>query len=540
MTPTIPEQPVGRFWPMLWLALSGLLQAAGLAWPFRSELGGFTGFGLQFGEPQPYAHWLGVVVLVKVLTQASGARQAMWWTWWSATVAGASTFWWLYVSMAHYGGVPSWLAVIAVVLLAWALATYCAFFCGLLFVRMRTFGFAHPAALFAAMWLLTEWARGILLTGFPWGNAATAYVQGLGVLAPWVGALGVGAVAAGMAAWLALTPWTWESKGSVASALLVSLLVVSPKMPWADADWSGTRAGLTSTVTLLQGNIDQADKFNPQTGIPKALGWYQSQLMNDTADLVIAPETAIPLLQTQLEPDYWQTLWRGLAQGKHAALFGVPVVNAQGGYENAAWLISPDQAQHLLQTSTHDADLWPAGYSKIHLVPFGEYTPWGFRWFAGMLGMPLNGFTSGAMSQRPHAWAGQRWGVQICYEDVFGAELAERMRQTAPTVWVNLSNIAWFGNTVAVPQHLNIARWRAREMGRSVVRATNTGATVVINHLGQVQAQLKPYTRGVLTAQVTGREGLTPYVRWLGLWSDLPLVLLAFGVVAIGAWRQLR
>lgn len=524
-------------WPWLALTAAGLLQAFAIAWPWH----GTASIGLVYGAPQPYSQWLGIALLVKVIHAASGPIQAMRWSWWAFTVSGAATFWWLYVSMAHFGGVPPWLAVLAVGALAGALAIYGAVTCGWVFARLNKAPRGLLPVVFAATWMLAEWARGTWWSGFPWGNAATAHVTGLGVLAPWLGALGVGALAAGLSAWLGMVPWTGPGRWRLILALVVGAVALSPRAPWDDADWSLTRSGNSSSVTLLQGNIDQAEKFDPEVGIPKALAWYGEELLKPTADLVVAPETAIPLLQTQLEPGYWQALWTGLSQGEHAAMLGVPVENVEGGYENAAWLVTPEQAQAMVQASfvtTLGAPLWPESYSKIHLVPFGEYTPAGFRWFAGVLGMPLNGFTAGRMDQPSRAWAGQRWGVQICYEDVFGAELAMRMQHSAPTVWVNLSNIAWFGNTVAIPQHLNIARWRARELGRPTVRATNTGATAVIDHLGRVQAALPPNTRGVLTAEVTGREGLTPYAQWAGRWGDLPLVAWALGCLVFAAWRQ--
>jgi apolipoprotein N-acyltransferase len=519
---------------MMVLAVSGLLQAISLAWPLPD----WSVLGLYYGQPQPYAQWFGVVLLVKVLTWSNSARQALMWALWAQTVAGAGTFWWLYVSMAHYGALPPWLAILAVIVLAAALALYFGLSCGVLFWLLSRGHRTALPMLFAATWLLAEWARATFFTGFPWGNAATAHLMGLGVFAPWLGALGVGALAAGLAAWVGVTPWAWSHKGRVFASLSLCAVLISPATPWATADWSGTSAGNTSSVALLQGNIEQSQKFDPEHGIPRALNWYQSELLQPSADVVVAPETAIPLLQTQLEPEYWQTLWSGLAQGRHAALLGVPIENRWGGYENAAWLVTPGQAKALSgATAQATPPSWPQGYSKIHLVPFGEYTPPGFLWFAGMLGMPLSGFTAGQLNQPSQVWAGQRWGIQICYEDVFGGELAQRMRYDAPTVWVNLSNIAWFGDTIAISQHLNIARWRARELGRPVIRSTNTGATAVIDHLGQVQASLTPYTRGVLKSEVTGREGLTPYVMWAGWWGDTPLLLWALAVLGWAAWR---
>ena len=159
-----------------------------------------------------------------------------------------------------------------------------------------------------------------------------------------------------------------------------------------------------------------------------------------------------------------------------------------------------------------------------------------------MMSIPLGDFSRGAVGQPSFAWRGERLAPHICYEDLFGEELAARfvVPAAAPTIFVNLSNIGWFGNTVAIDQHLSISRMRALEFERPFIRATNTGDTVVIDHTGRVTHALARHTRGVLLAQVQGREGLTLYAWWsarFGLW---PLWILATGVVAFAAVLRLR
>jgi apolipoprotein N-acyltransferase len=178
----------------------------------------------------------------------------------------------------------------------------------------------------------------------------------------------------------------------------------------------------------------------------------------------------------------------------------------------------------------------------VHLVPFGEFVPPGFRWFIDLMHIPLGDFARGPLDAPSFAFAGQRIAPNICYEDLFGEELARRFADpaAAPTVFANVSNIAWFGDTIAVPQHLHISRLRALEFQRPMLRATNTGATAVIDHRGRVTHRLEPFTRGVLDARVEGRDGLTPYARWasrLGLW---PLAGLAAAVAAAFAAGVLR
>jgi apolipoprotein N-acyltransferase len=154
------------------------------------------------------------------------------------------------------------------------------------------------------------------------------------------------------------------------------------------------------------------------------------------------------------------------------------------------------------------------------------------------MNIPLGDFNRGPAVAPSFHFEGQRIAPNICYEDLFGEELALRFRDEAgaPTVLANLSNIGWFGDTVAVPQHLAISRTRSLELQRPMVRATNTGATAVVDHRGRVTAQLPPFTRGVLRAEVQGRDGLTPFARWASRFGLWPLVLAAAAVIGVSAW----
>jgi len=184
----------------------------------------------------------------------------------------------------------------------------------------------------------------------------------------------------------------------------------------------------------------------------------------------------------------------------------------------------------------------PYRYDKHHLVPFGEFIPPFFRWFTTMMDIPLGDFERGRVGQDSFEWQGQRLAPNVCYEDLFGEELGQRFIDPAkaPTIFVNVSNIGWFGNTVAIDQHLNISRMRALEFGRPFIRATNTGDTAIIDHTGRVTHALARHTRGVLLGEVQGRDGITPYAWWVsrvGLW---PLWLLAIAVVVVSASARRR
>lgn len=432
----------------------------------------------------------------------------------------ATGTWWLFVSMHRYGGIPAPLAAAAVGLLAGALSIYLALAMAA-FARWRCGRALPDALLFAALWLLAELARGLLFTGFPWVASGYAQVDGpLAVLLPWVGVYGVGAAAAGLAmAWAS----GWRA-GTVAAALLAGA-ALTPVTEF-------TRSTGALNVALIQPNVAQDEKFAVDR-MPEALAWVAHALTTAEAPLVIAPETAVPLLPQQLEdfaPGYWAALAAHFEPPGRAALVGVPLGGFAEGYTNSVVGLSQQTAAQ------------PYRYDKHHLVPFGEFIPPGFRWFTQAMNIPLGDFNRGPPVAPSFAFAGQRLAPHICYEDLFGEELALRFRDpgAAPTMLVNVSNIGWFGDTAAVPQHLVIARVRSLELQRPVLRATNTGATAGVDHRGRVTAQLASFTRGVLTLSAEGRDGTTPYAWWVaraGLW---PLLALAVGVVAVVALAVTR
>jgi apolipoprotein N-acyltransferase len=175
----------------------------------------------------------------------------------------------------------------------------------------------------------------------------------------------------------------------------------------------------------------------------------------------------------------------------------------------------------------------PARYDKRHLVPFGEFVPWGFRWFVDLMTIPLGDFGRGSQDQPPFAVKDQRISFNICYEDVFGEELLPALQgDDGATILANVSNIAWFGDSHALPQHLQIARMRTLETGRPMIRATNTGVTAAIDHDGTLQAALPSYQLGALAVTVQGRSGLTPYAR-TGNWTVLALATLILLAAAL-------
>jgi apolipoprotein N-acyltransferase len=500
----------------LWLLLAGVAHALSLAWPFA--------WGPAPGQPQGWLQVGALAVLAWHLGRCQRAGQGALAGWLFATAMLVGTFWWLFISMHVYGGLPAPLAVLAVGLLAAALALYYALACALV-VALRPASAWAAALLFAGAWLLAELARVRLFTGFPWGEAGYAHVDGWArPLAGWIGVHGLSWLAALVAASVALclSSAPRQRKRTAAGVLVASLVLAFLPAPAARL------LPQPLTLSLVQGNIAQDQKFVPNGGLAEALRYYGGQLLQPRSSLTVVPETAIALLPAQLPPGYWQALRERYAQGQQAALIGLPLGGAGQGYTNSAVGLKPG------------ADP-PYRYDKHHLVPFGEFIPPLFKWFVRMMNIPLGDFDRGSVGQPSFEWAGQRLAPNICYEDLFGEELGARFVEPAqaPTIFVNLSNIAWFGNTVAIDQHLQISRMRALEFARPMVRATNTGATAIIDAQGRITHALPRHTRGVLEGQVQGAQGMTPYARWvsrLGLWPWLALGTLTL----LMAWLARR
>jgi apolipoprotein N-acyltransferase len=371
------------------------------------------------------------------------------------------------------------------------------------------------------LWMMAELARGNWLTGFGWGGVAYSQVTGpLAAYLPWVGAYGVGALVAGLA--ISLMSLGCAGQGRRA-AIVLGLMALVWGGSLIQPAWTSSSGRLQ--VALLQGNIAQNEKFEPGAGIPLALNWYAQALKNNQASLVVTPETAIPLLPKELPENYLARISQRYATGEQAALIGIPLGSYSEGYTNSVLGFKPGQTE-------------PWRYDKHHLVPFGEFIPPMFKWFVRMMKIPLGDFNRGALEQASFEWQGQRLAPNICYEDLFGEEIGARFiaPDQAPTILVNSSNIAWFGDTLAIDQHLNISRMRALEFERPMIRATNTGATAVIDHRGQVTHSLPRYTQAILVAEVEGRNGITPYAWWVsrfGLWPLWALGLL----LSAGLWR---
>jgi len=556
--------------PHWWLQIASL---ALLAWqlakqPVRAELveAGSQGFDPSTSSGQAKLSPNGY----------RGAWRGGFWRGWLFGLGWlAGTFWWLFISMHTYGGMAAPLAVAAVLALALALALYyalaAAVFAALAGGPLPERQPALCALGFAALWTLAELLRGTLFTGFPWGAGGYAHVDGpLAFLPRYVGVYGLGFAAAALAALPAVARHiAWRGRRARAACLLI-LLTGAGLWGWRWHELEQRPPGqppLVTEVTLLQGNIPQDEKFIPGTGVADSLRWYGEQLRAASAPLVVAPETALPVLPRQLPDGYLAALAERFSRPGQAALLGIPLGDADSGYTNSVIGLAPGPAPHgdapspgaarhplpqagegkerpaplegmelpLPLAGEGRGEGAPYRYDKRHLVPFGEFIPPLFQWFVRLMNMPLGDFNRGGANQPSFAWQGQRLAPNICYEDLFGEELAARFADPAraPTAFVNVSNIAWFGDSVAIDQHLQISRMRALEFERPMLRATNTGATAIIDDRGEVTHLLPRLTRAALTGRFEGRTQITPYARWVSLFGLWPLVAVC--VLLVGA-----
>jgi apolipoprotein N-acyltransferase len=415
---------------------------------------------------------------------------------------------WIYVSLHDIGGMPAPIAGLATLMVCAFIALFPAA-AGWLQARIP----AHPAVraclLIPASWTLFEWLRSWVLSGFPWlslGYAAVGWpLQGYAPLGG-VFALSFLTVALAGMLWLLATrrprPLYWVSA-------LVAIVAVGEAL--RPVMWSKPQ-GAPLSVALLQGNIEQSLKFDPRR-YARTLETYAQLAEATPARLIVFPETAVPRFLDAVDPAYLRRLEAIARRNQGDLLLGVPTRGSSDEFFNSVITLGTSPVQV---------------YHKVHLVPFGEFAPPGLAWTLRLVNIPMSDFSSGKL-RKPLDAAGQRIAVNICYEDAFGEEIAAQLPEA--TLLVNVSNVAWFGDSLAPAQHLQIAQLRAIETARMHLTATNTGITAAIDTAGRVHARLPQFAEGRLEITAQGYAGATPYV----LWRDWPVVLLSLGVLVAAA-----
>lgn len=440
--------------------------------------------------------------------------------------AGGHAFWfglgmfltgtyWIYISVHVYGNAALWIALLLMLGLAVIMALFL-FLAGWTISRLSQ---GEPVVLMAvapAAWVLVEWLRGWVLTGFPW--LALGYGQVDSLLAGWAPILGVYGVSFMlMISATAVLP-ILTSRGRVRGLAVVAML-----LPWVlggllqFAEWT-ERSGKPMRATIVQAGVSQDKKWDRRQLRPIMEYYHRSTLSVADSDIVVWPEVAIPALHDQVG-DYIDIVARDSARNGQSVLFGilerVPDANGVARIYNSVFLIGSTTKQ---------------AYRKRHLVPFGEYFPvpaWLREWMK-MQNLPYADLAAGEQKQALLTAAnGTRLAVAICYEDAYGAEQLYALPEA--NILINVSNDAWFGDSIAPHQHLQIARMRALEVGRNAIRSTNTGISAFIGAAGELLKVGKQFEPQLLTAAVEPRRGLTPYARS----GNLPIIGFCFAIIAV-------
>ena len=461
---------------------------------------------------------------------------------WLGFVYGCASFgggtYWTYIAVREMGGAPIAVALFLTV----GLTMVCAAFVGAAgFAAARWFKTSGPAARLVtlpALFVICEWARGWMFSGFGWLSAGYSQTNSwLMGYAPVLGLHGMSwavLVTAGALVVLLETamsvpvarydayahPPTTASSGvanpyrSRYARALAAVLAVA--VIWAGGLVARSHRWTTPqpreiSVALLQGAVAQDLKWKPEQLTDTLKLYARLTVQNLGTDLIVWPEAAVPTLIDYVG-DYVDDLRKASAERGSTVLLGILRADPESKRE-----------QNVLVALTNPRQT----YVKRHLVPFGEYFPVPplIRSWMRLMNLPYTDLMPGTANQPLIEAAGQRIAVTICYEDVFGAEQLRYL--PAATLLVDVSNDAWFGDSIAPHQHLQIAQVRAAEAGRYLLRATNTGVTGVVDDAGRVEATLPQFKPAVLKATVRGFEGATPYAR-VGNWA---VVLLALGAV---------
>ncbi len=429
---------------------------------------------------------------------------------------GAGIYW-VHISINVFGGVNLAGALIITFTLVALLSLYPALFAFLyqrLFSNKNIYCFS---IIMPTLWVLSEWFRSWIFTGFPWLNIGYSQIDTpIASLAPLFGQYGVSWFTAFISVLLvALCLAPKQEKIIAASILFIAWLGLNVL---SGINWTTDRNADLS-VALVQGAIPQEIKWNPRQR-QKTLNTYLSlsEKYHDS-QLIIWPETAIPILYHQAQ-EFLQKIKRSEKNKNSDYLVGIPFKDIDSNkFYNGIAVIG----------SSNDI------YYKKHLVPFGEYLPfdeWLRPIFELLMKIPMSDFSPGT-SKKPviHA-ANEIIGVSICYEDIFGEDLILALPEA--TILVNISNDAWFGDSIAPHQHLQMSRMRALETGRYILRATNTGISAIIDEKGTIIASSPQFIPHVTSSKVKTFEGLTPYARF----GNCPIIVAAFMILLISFFRD--
>ena len=423
---------------------------------------------------------------------------------------------WIYISLHEFGGMPWWFAGFS----TFCLCAFMALFPALVGYASKRIGNVLWAA--PLLWGVSDWIRGWIFTGFPWLTLGYSQVPNSPLVGfmPIIGAYGVSTIVALLAALLVLLLSQQSEKVLRLKVAAAAGIITVAGQLLTYVEWTSP-FGQPLKVALLQGNVSQSIKWSPEVA-NSTIAQYLQMVEQSGAKLIVLPETALPVIAQQLDKQVIQRITQHAQQQQGDVLVGLVQYDAENqSYFNSAISFGSAPVQ---------------AYSKSHLVPFGEFIPLKavFGWiYRDWLNIPLSDLSRGE-NHTPMQLAGQQVAVNICYEDVFGEEIIRPL--PAATLLVNMSNDAWYGKSFAAVQHMQFSQARAIETGRMMLRATNTGATAIIDQHGKVQAHAPHDTQITLSGEVQGYQGSTPYIWW-GNWL---FIVLSFSAIAFVLWRKTK
>jgi apolipoprotein N-acyltransferase len=459
--------------------------------------------------------WLGPVSIALILLVTIGleARRLFAAGWFAGLGLFASGASWVYISISEHGNTPAFLAVILTVLFVAGLAL----FHGLAFWfwgKLAKDSTVRRLILFPAIWILGDWLRGWLLTGFPWLYLGTAHTDGpLAGYAPLLGVHGITFWVTVTGASLYALP-TLLNNGKRLAAVLIPAITLAP---WVlgpglkQLNWTVVSNEPVSFVSM-QGNIPQQIKWDPDF-LKDQIVTYLTMTDEDwNKDLILWPETAIPIPHNQAGEIISHIAGE---LGENSTLItGIPWYGFSERIEDFTF-----------HNSIMAIGAGEGIYHKQKLVPFGEYVPLQsvLRGLIGFFDLPMSSFSRGPADQGPLLANGRRIMPFICYEVAYPDFVASNARNT--DLLLTISNDGWFGDSIGPQQHLQIARMRALETGRYMLRGTNNGVTAIIDHKGRLTARIPQFERTVLSGEVYTAKGTTPYMA-TGSWPVLTLALI--------------
>jgi apolipoprotein N-acyltransferase len=433
---------------------------------------------------------------------------------------------WVNIALNTFGGMPAVLAAIATAIFCAYLALYPAA-AGWLATKWTAQRSWPRALAAAAAWTLAEWARSWILSGFGWLSLGYSQLP-TSPIAGYAPIGGVFAVTLAVTLCAALLALAIDAFAMAAIKRSLAMLAVIVAIGAGGAivgriDWT-TPSGAPVAISLVQGNVAQDLKFDPEFR-NRTFDLYTGLAERTRGRLIVLPESALPEFAGDISDSVLLSLLRTASTRKGDILIGLFTLEPPLPGSN-----EPRYYNSVVTLGTARPQL----YRKRHLVPFGETIPLEpvVGWFIrSILAIPLASQSAGDADQPPLEVAGERVAVDICYEDAFGTDIRPQAKDA--TLLVNVTNDAWYGRSLAAEQHNQIAAMRALETGRPLLRATNTGITSAIGHDGREIARLPWFTRGILEVEVTGRQGLTPYVRvgdWLAVAVAFVLLMVAIFV----------